>query len=282
MRRPIWTGAISFGLVNVPVKLFTAVTPKAVRFHMLHDKDGGRIHEKRVCSVDGEEVPYEHVVKGYEIAKGEYVETTADELAKLHPEDTRRIDIEEFVELDEIDPIYFASTYYLAPDRGAQKAYLLLHEAMQQTGRVALGRVVLRTKQYLAAIRPMQGHVLALSTMQYEDEIVSVRELEGLPSKEQRPAARELHMAGQLVESLAARFDPGKYHDTYREKVLAMLEKKAAGEEIVAPKEAAEKRAPVDLMKALKASLAKAGKGGAAAPPKKKARPRAHPHKRAA
>jgi DNA end-binding protein Ku len=273
MRRPIWTGTISFGLVSVPVKLFTAVSPKDVHFHLLHDKDGGRIKNQRVCSVDGAEVPYEHVVKGYEISPGEYVETTPEELAKLVPEDTRRIDLEEFVELGEIDPIFYEHTYYLAPDRGGAKAYALLHRAMLEKQRVGLGRVVIRTKQYLCAIRPAPPGVLVMSTMLFADEIVPAGDIEELPSRAAAPAAKELRMAEQLVESLAGKFEADKYEDTYREKVLALLEKKAAGERVVVPK-APRAGAPVDLMKALKASLEKthpAAKGERRAAPKKRA-----------
>src|SRR5919204_395905 len=157
MPRPIWSGSISFGLVNVPVKLFSATSPKDLRFHMIHDKDGGRIHQKRVCSVDGEEVPWEHIVKGFEISKGRYVTVTKDELAAFNPKATRAIDIEDFVDLHQIDPIFYETTYYLLPDRGAARPYALLLEAMKRTGRVGVARFVLRTKQYLAAVRPIGG-----------------------------------------------------------------------------------------------------------------------------
>src|SRR3989442_10977329 len=223
MPRPIWSGSISFGLVNVPVKLFSATSPKEVRFHMLHDKDGGRIQQKRVCSIDGEEVPWEHIVKGFEVSKGRYVMVTKDELAAFNPKATRSIEIEDFVELTQIDPIFYQSTYYLLPDRGAARPYELLHVAMKRTGKVGIARFVLRTKQYLAAVRPV-GKALALSTMLYADEVVDQDELEGLPGSEAKPRDKELHMAEQLVESLAAEFDPKKYKDTFREQVLALLE----------------------------------------------------------
>jgi DNA end-binding protein Ku len=235
MPRPIWSGSISFGLVNVPVKLFSATSPKEVRFHMLHDKDGGRIQQKRVCSIDGEEVPWEHIIKGFEISKGRYVSVTRDELQAFNPRATRTIEIEDFVELSQIDPIYYQTTYYLVPDKGAAKPYALLVEAMKQTGKVGVARFVLRTKQYLCAVRP-KGRALALSTMLYQDEVVEADELEGLPTTQTKPAERELKMAEQLVESLSGKFEIEKYRDEYREQVLALLEKKAEGEEILYPK----------------------------------------------
>ena len=186
MPRPIWSGSISFGLVNVPVKLYSATSPKEVRFHMLHDKDGGRIQQKRVCSIDGHEVPWEHIIKGFEVSKGRYVSLTREELAALDPKGTKSIDIEDFVELSQIDPIYYESTYYLLPDKGAQKPYALLLEAMRKTGRVGVARFVLRTKQYLCAVRPL-GKALALSTMLYADEVVDQSDLDGLPGSEAKP-----------------------------------------------------------------------------------------------
>ena len=255
MARPIWTGSISFGLVNVPVKLFSATSAKEVHFHMLHDKDGGRIRQKRVCSVDGEEVDYEHIVKGYEISRGQYVEVKPEELQKFIPEATRTIDIEEFVELSEIDPIFYDHTYYLVPDKGAGKAYALLLGAMRDAGKVGIAKVVLRTKQYLCAVRPLED-ALAMSTMLYADEVISPSELEGLPSASQHPKGKELEMAKTLVDSLAAKFEPEKFKDDYREKVLELIQKKAEGQEIVALEERAEKPSKViDLMAALEASL---------------------------
>src|SRR3954471_5802789 len=155
MPRPIWSGSISFGLVSVPVKLFSATSPREVRFHMLHDKDGGRIQQKRVCSIDGHEVAWEHIIKGFEISRGRYVSVTRDELAAFNPRASKTIEIEDFVELSQIDPIYYQTTYYLAPDKGAAKPYALLVEAMKRSGRVGVARFVLRTKQYLCAVRPM-------------------------------------------------------------------------------------------------------------------------------
>jgi DNA end-binding protein Ku len=261
MPRPIWSGSVSFGLVNVPVKLYSAVSPKEIRFHMLHDEDGGRIHQKRVCSVDEKEVAWEHIVKGFEISKGRYVSVTRDELAAFDPKGTKSIDIEDFVDLSQIDPIYYETTYYLLPDKGAQKPYALLLEAMRKTGRVGVARFVLRTKQYLCAVRPM-GKALALSTMLYHDEVVDQGDLDGIPGSEAKPREKELHMAEQLVESLAAEFDPRKYKDTWREEVMGLLEKKAEGEEIVSEAAEEEPRGKVvNLMEALQRSLAAAKKG---------------------
>jgi DNA end-binding protein Ku len=261
MPRPIWSGSISFGLVSVPVKLYSATSPKEVRFHMLHDKDGGRIQQKRVCSIDGDEVPWEHIVKGFEISKGRYVTVAKEELEAFNPRATKAIEIEDFVELAQIDPIYYDHTYYLVPDRGADKPYALLVEAMKRAGKVGIARFVLRTKQYLAAVRPMK-HALAISTMLYADEVVSEEDLEALPDARTKPGERELKMAEQLIGTLSADFDVKKYKDDYREQVLALLERKAEGEEIVAQEPAEEPRGKVvNLMEALQKSLAAAKSG---------------------
>jgi DNA end-binding protein Ku len=243
--------------VNVPVKLYTATQAKDVRFHQLHDADGVRLQQKRVCPQDGEEVPYEHVVKGYEIAPGQYVTVTQDELRALSPKSTKTIEIEEFVDLADIDPVYYEHSYYLAPDRNAARPYALLLRAMQESNRVAIGRVVLRTKEYLTAIRPM-GRALTMSTMLFADEVVDQDRIEGLPDEEVDTPARELKMARQLVESLTTDFEPDRFRDEYRAKVLDLIDRKAAGQEIaVQPEE--EEAAPVtDLMAALEASLADA------------------------
>ena len=255
MARSIWGGAISFGLVNVPVKLFTAVRKKDVRFHQLHGKDGARIQQKRVCSLDGEEVPYEELAKGYEIASGQYVMIDPAELEELDPESTHTIDIEDFVDLDQIDPLFFDSSYYVVPDERGIKPYRLLLEAMRDANKVGIAKVVMRTKQYLVALRPV-GDALVMSTMNFADEVVPQEELEGLPGQSHDVSDRELAMANQLIGSLATDFDPSKYHDTYREQVLDLIERKAEGQEIVA-QPAAERPAPVvDLMAALEASLA--------------------------
>jgi DNA end-binding protein Ku len=270
MPRPIWSGSISFGLVNVPVKLMTATSPKDVRFHQLHKTDGGRVNQKRVCSLDGQEVDYTEIVKGYEIRRGEYVVVEPEELEALAPEASRVIDLEEFVDLADIDPLFFEHSYYLVPDGPAARPYALLVEAMEGTGKAGIGRFVLRTKQYLAALRPREG-ALVLSTLLFADEVVDATQLEVQTTKETKPSSRELDMARQLVDSFSAEWDPEKYKDDYREKVLAMIEAKAEGNEIAVP-EAAEKPAPVvDLMAALEASLARAGRQKPAAPARKRA-----------
>jgi DNA end-binding protein Ku len=262
MPRAIWSGSVSFGLVNVPVKLLTATSPKDVRFHQLHDTDGGRIQQKRVCSVDGEEVPYEHIAKGYDLGGGRYVMIEPEELASIDVAATRTIDIEEFVDLADIDPVYFEKSYYLVPDGRAERPYALLVETMTRTGKVAIGRFVLRTKQYLATLRARDG-VLVLATMLYDDEVVPIGELEVPTAVDTEPTEREVNMATQLVESLTNPFDPSKYHDDYREKVMAVIEAKADGE-IISTAEAPAEAAPVvDLMAALEASLAAARKQSA-------------------
>jgi DNA end-binding protein Ku len=274
--RAIWSGALSFGLVNVPVKLFSATRSKDVRFNMLHAEDGGRIRQKRVCSVDGEEVGLEDIVKGYEISPDQYVTITQAELDAIAPKASRLIEIEEFVDLADIDPLYYENSYYLVPEKGAGKAYALLLEAMRDEAKVAIGRVVLRSKEYLTAIRPLDG-ALSMSTMRFADEIVPRDQLEGLPDGEQAAADREVAMARQLIESLSSPFEPEKYRDTYRDQLLAMIEQKAEGREIVAQAEEAPAPKAVDLMAALEASLAaaKARKAETEEAPAKPARKRA-------
>jgi DNA end-binding protein Ku len=257
MARSIWRGAISFGLVNVPVKLYSAVSKKTVRFNQLHDADGARILQKRVCSKDGEEVPYESIVKGFEIGPDRYVVITPDELEALDPAKTRSIDIEDFVDLADIDPLYYEHPYYLVPDTGAAKAYALLLEALRDTAKVAIARVVLRSKEYLVAIRPA-GDVLTMETMLFADELVPADGLDELPEEDVKATERELAMARQLIEAQASEFDPTKYRDEYRERVLDLIERKAAGEEIAVQPMAEEPQEVPDLMAALEQSLAAA------------------------
>ena len=255
MPRAIWSGAISFGLVNIPVKLYSAVSRKTVRFNQLDGSDNSRVRQKRINESTGEEVPYENLVKGYEIGPERYVIITPDELDSVQPEKTRSIDIEDFVELDQIDPMYFDHTYYLAPGTGAAKAYALLLKAMEETGRVAVARVVIRSKENLVAIRPRDG-VLAMETMLFSDEVVPPDSLEDVPEGNQKTTKREVEMARQLIDSLSTDFEPDKYRDEYRERVLALIEQKASGQEIVVEESAEEAPRVVDLMAALEASLA--------------------------
>ncbi len=256
MPRAIWSGAISFGLVNVPVKLYSATSPKTVRFHQLSSKTGARVRQKRVDPSTGDEVPYEEIVKGYEISPERYVLIDPDELEALDPKATKTVDIEDFVDLEDIDPIYYDHSYYLAPTAGGAKAYRLLVDAMRESGKVGIGRVVLRSKQQLCALRPT-GEVLTLSTMLFGDEVLSPERLDELDAVGDSAASeRELRMAEQLIASLSSDFDPSKYHDDYRERVLQLIERKAAGEEIAVEPEAEEPAAAPDLMAALEASLA--------------------------
>jgi DNA end-binding protein Ku len=256
MPRSIWSGAISFGLVNVPVKLYSAVSRKTVRFHQLNSKTGNRIQQKRVDPQSGDEVAYEDIVKGYELTKDSYVIVTPDELDALDPERTRTIDIEDFVDLADIDPVYYDHPYWLVPDKGAEKAYGLLFGAMERAGKVAIAKVVLRSKEQLVAIRPA-GELLMMETMIFHDEVVPHDDLDDLPdAKELKASDRELKMAEQLIDSLSTEFEPERYRDEYREKVLELVERKAQGEEIAVQPEAAKPTKVPDLMAALEASLA--------------------------
>jgi DNA end-binding protein Ku len=253
----MWSGAISFGLVNVPVKLYSAVSRKTVRFHQLNAETQSRIAQKRVDPTTGEEVPFENIVKGYELTKERYVVITPDELEALDPEKSRTIDIEDFVDLNDIDPVYYDHPYYLVPDKGAAKAYGLLLDAMHQAGKVAIARVVLRSKEQLVAIRPAPGGVLMMETMIFADEVIPPGDLDDLPEADElKVSERELKMAQQLIESLSSDFAPDKYRDEYREKVLQLIERKAAGEEIAVAPEAPQPAKVPDLMAALEASLA--------------------------
>jgi len=257
----MWSGAISFGLVNVPVKLFTAARSQDVRFNQLHATDRARIQMKRFCSDEQVEVPYDEIVKGYEVGPDEYVIITGEELEELEPAVSRGIEIEEFVDLAEIDPVYFEHSYYMVPDKGGAKAYSLLLQAMRDSEKVAIGRVVMRQKQYLVALRPA-GKALAMSTLYYPDEVVAQDELDGLPGEDVQASEREVKMAQQLIETLHAEFDPAKYHDEYREQLMELIEEKASGKTVV--QMPARQPAPpkvTDLMAALEASIAAAKKG---------------------
>ncbi len=259
MARAIWSGSISFGLLNVPVKLYSAVSKQNISFRELREGDGSRVRHKRVAESDGKEVPYEKIVKGYEFAPDQYVTLTRDELSELEPKKTRTIEIQDFVDLDDIDPIYFEQPYYLGPDKGADKAYALLVQAMKDSRKVAIGRFVLRNKEHLAAIRPM-GDVLTMATMRFHDEVVPPKDLDGEVFEEEKPTKpdkREVEMAKQLIESLSTDFKADKYRDEYREELLDLLERKAEGKEVVtAPGEEPEPTKAPDLMAALEESLA--------------------------
>jgi DNA end-binding protein Ku len=256
MPRPIWNGSISFGLVNIPVKIYNATQKKALHFHQLRASDGCRIRLRRICENDEQEVANEEIVKGYELSSDRYVVVSEQELQNLNPKTSRSIDIEDFVELQQIDPLYYERSYYLFPDKGAAKAYKLLLTAMQTAKKTAIARIVLRNKQHLAAIRPA-GNVLTLSTMFFAEEIVALDTIEGLPGEDISPTERELDMAEQLIKSLTATFNPQKYHDEYRAKILEMIENKAEGQQaVVSPEAEKGKGKVIDLMAALEASIA--------------------------
>jgi DNA end-binding protein Ku len=279
MARSIWSGAISFGLVNVPIKLYSAVSRKTVRFNQLNSDTGNRIMQKRVDPDTGEEVPYDRIVKGFELTKDRYVVITPDELDALDPERTRTIQIEDFVDQADIDPIYYDHPYYLVPDKGAAKAYGLLLNAMEASEKVAIARVVIRSKEQLVAIRPA-GDILMMETMIFHDEVVPHDDLDDLPdSKDLKVSDREVKMAQQLIDSLSSEFDPSQYRDEYRDKVLELIERKASGEEIAVQPEAPKPEKVPDLMAALEASLAAVKtddkKDGAKKPAKKSAREKA-------
>lgn len=262
MPRAIWSGSISFGLVNIPVKLYSAVSRKTVRFNQIDAETGARVKQKRVSALDGEEVPYERIVKGYELPSGDYVTISDEEMTALDPEAVRTIDIAEFVDLVDIDPVFYDNAYFLVPDEQTAKPYKLLANAMEEAGKVGICHFVMRTKQYLAAVRPKDGKLL-LSTMVYADEVVDSADIYGfdlLDDVEIDP--REQVMAEQLIATLESQFEPAKHKDTYREAVLELIDRKAAGEtgdELVpAPQPSSDK--VIDLMAALEASVAEAKK----------------------
>jgi DNA end-binding protein Ku len=257
MARPVWSGTISFGLIAIPVKLFHAVRKQSVSFNQLDERNMARIRYRKVNAETGDEVTEDHIVKGYEISKGRYVVVDPDELEPFMPVATKSIDLEEFVDLDEIDPVYFDTAYHLAPNE-APKPYVLLARAMEQSGKVAIGRFVMRNKQYTAAIRAEEGR-LVMSSLAYADEVLDpadIEELQGLDEVEVN--AREVAMAESLVASLSSGFEPHKYHDEYREQVMALIQMKADGEEWQAPEAVAAKPNVIDIMAALEASVAAA------------------------
>jgi DNA end-binding protein Ku len=260
MARAIWSGSISFGLLNVPVRMYSAVARRNIALREIRESDSSRIKHRRVAEGTDEEVPYDEIIKAYELTPGQYVPLTKEEMEALAPEKTRAIDVSDFVDLDEIDPMYFDSPYYLGPADGAEKAYGLLAKAMKSSGKVAIARFVLRNKENLAAIRS-DGNVLTLTTMRFADEVVPVDELEILPEKASKPAKREQEMAEQLIASLSTDFKPSDYRDEYREQLLALIERKAEGKEIVASEAEAPKATKTpDLMAALEESIAAVGR----------------------
>ncbi len=268
MARPTWKGSVNFGLVNVPVRLYRAVSPRDIRFHLLHEKDKARIREKRFCEAEGVEVSYDEIIKGFEISKGVYVTISPEEIKALAPKGTYAVEIEDFVPQDDIPPLYFDAHYHVVPETNAARAYALLSEALAASGRVGVGRVVLRTRQHTCAVRPF-GPGLLLSTMYSVDEVIPLEQIDGMPATLPRVNARERTVAEQLIESLSASFDPDKYRDVYREQLEAVLREKAGGAEIrPSPTAPPEYTAPEDLMASLKQSLAAARKERAPTEPR--------------
>jgi DNA end-binding protein Ku len=267
MPRAMWKGAISFGLVTIPVSVYPATEEKTLRFNQLHDEDGGRIRYKRICEKDGEEVPFEHIVKGYEVEKDRYVVLTDDDFDAVPVESSRAIDIVQFVEFDEIDPVMFKKSYYLVPEETGAKAYSLLREAMKEDDRVGIAKVSFRDREHMAALR-FKDDAFVLETMFWPDEI---READfGGVDVNQDVRDNELTMARQLIDSLTSEWSPDEFSDAYREALLRIVEAKLNGEEIeVVEAEPAAK--VVDLMEALKASVAAAKKETEPAPKKKAA-----------
>jgi DNA end-binding protein Ku len=250
--RSLWNGTLTFGLVNVPVKVFTATESKSIHFHQVHLKDGARIEHRRVCPKEDKEVPSDEIVKGYELSNGEYIELAKDEIAAAAGANAKLIDVEHFVAGEDIDPIFYDKTYYLGAGDDGEDAFRLLRAALEKSEKVAIARWVFHDRERLVAVRPYEG-VLAMATLNFHDEVVEPDELE-LPSPKKKPTDRELQMAGKLVKSLKAKFEPQKYKDTYRDAVLKVIEAKGKGEEITAP-EPEEREESDDLMAALEASL---------------------------
>jgi DNA end-binding protein Ku len=268
MARSMWSGFLSFGLVSVPVGLYTATADQTVHFNQLHKGTSNRIRYKKVDEVSGEEVDNSEIVNGFDIGGGEYVIVTREELKDVAPSKSESIEISDFVDLDRIDPIHFRSTYYLAPrGKGADRAYALLRQAMRETGKVGIATLILRDKEHLVAVRP-GADVLILETMYFADEIrTPTEELETLP-KDVSFEGRELEVAKKLVESLTVEWDPEQYHNTYRGRVEELIARKREGDEVVFEAERPKKSNVIDLMAALEASVARAGPARASGPAK--------------
>jgi len=250
--RSLWNRTLTFGMVNVPVKVFTATESKSIHFHQVHLKDEARIEHRKVCPKHHGEVDKDEIVMGYELSSGDYVELSKDEIAAAAGENAKLIDVEHFVAGEDIDAIFYDKTYYLGAGDDGEDAFRLLRKALEQSGKVAIGRWVFHDRERLVAVRPLDG-VLAMGTLNFHDEVVEPGDLD-LPSPQKNPTKRELEMAGKLVKSLEAKFEPHKYSDSYRDAVLEVVERKRKGEEISV--EAPEpKDEPDDLAAALEASL---------------------------
>ncbi len=250
--RSIWNGTVGFAGVFVPVKVHSATEDRTVHFHEVHVDDGARIEHKRICPKEDKEVPYKEIVKGYEVSEGRYVVLEDDELKAAAGPGSRLIELGEFVPTDDIDPVFFVKTYYLGSQDAGKDAYRLLHDALGKTGRAGIGRWVFHNREYLVAVRALDG-ALGMHTMRFHDELVPSEDLD-IPTPSKNPSSRELDMAGKLLESLQAKFDPTAFEDTYRERLLAYIEAKAKGklDKLAQPTDAQE---PGDLMAALQASL---------------------------
>lgn len=251
MPRAIWTGSISFGLVNVPVRMYSAIDEQDVRFHLLHEKDDSRIGYEKICKKDGKPVPDDEIVKGYEVAKGKYVYVTDEDLEAAAGESYRSIDIQDFVDVDEVDPIYFERTSYLGPAEGAEKPYALLVRAMEDSGLVGISTYVLRDKQQLGCLRVRDG-MIVLEKMFFADEI---RPTKGIVPRRATVPKQELAMALDLIDRFRGRFEPEKYEDTYRESLLAVIDRKRKGKDVHSGTETEREEKPADLLEALRASV---------------------------
>ena len=252
MARSIWNGTITFGLTAVPIKVHSATEDKSVHFHQVHAKDGARIKQKRICSKEGKQVPYQQVAKGYEIRKGKYVVLSQEEIDAAAGERSHLIELEEFVCEADIDSVYYDRAYYLGAGADGEEAYRLLHDALARAGRAGIGRWVFHNREYLVAVRPLEK-VLVLQTMRFAEERVDPGDLD-VPAPSRKPSKREIEMAGKLVDTLHERFDPGAFEDSYRERVLALIEAKGRGEAPDLP-EVEETEDSGDLLAALEASL---------------------------
>jgi DNA end-binding protein Ku len=260
MSRPVWTGSLGFGHVYVPVRLYGAVSPRQVQFNLLHDADGARIQQKRVCSADGEEVPFEHVVKGYEIRPGHYVEVTRGELEAFDPQASRTVDLEDFIELSEIDPVFFDTTYHVLPGEKAWKPFATLAMALRASGRAGIGRLVMHMKGHLCVVWP-HGRGLVLSTLHYADELIPQESFSEVALPGPRPVEREVEAVLSAIEARTVAFEPQRYQDTYRERLLAFLDRRAHKQE---PREVPRETPPPEGAEAPRAR--RTGRAAARAP----------------
>ena len=281
MSRALWSGSINFSLVNVPVKLYSAVSPKSVHFHMIRKSDASRIKYKKVSATDGKEVPDAEILKGYEVSPDHYVSITPAELESLNPEQSHAIAIQSFVKSSELECLYFENFYYLGPDKNAANAYALLNTVLTETGKVAIARMIFHDKEHVVAIRPREN-ALMLGTIYYADEIIPLKDIEGLPTEKNQPGKSEITVAKDLINALSAPFKLADHKDAYRERVLELIEQKTSGKKIAVAPTANKSAANVlDLMDALKASLAASGKKKPASAPEKKSKATAqHPERK--